>query len=301
MTDKPSAMPIIGLRQPWAWVQPKSVAEIKQRLLEARDFKVPERERENMCSVAHGEIVRLERDLRAAQEALVFWKKQATEEREQAVEQLSTLKAKIEAAWKELPTSIGDLKWPCNWRPEGALAEQLYDFATQLIGRFQDLRAAATARIAELTATLKASHEGAECLSRIATHQRERAEQAEAARGTLISYTENGETKWTPLGEQIRRLEAGRNEWRKALMGLTAGGSEFTSPQPCVDYVRAVRTSQNETIVKFKAERDAAREIRLSDYVNAADISAADAPHKVVEKLQSAIDQAIRAIKDGKK
>lgn len=46
--------------------------------------------------------------------------------------------------------------------------------------------------------------------------------------------------------------------WQIALMSLTAGGSEFTSPDACVAYVRQVRNSQHETIVMFKKERDAA-------------------------------------------
>ena len=67
-----------------------------------------------------------------------------------------------------------------------------------------------------------------------------------AERGTIISYTENGETKWTPLGEQIRRLEA---------------------------------------------ERDAAREKAIEECANEAYTSGAD---KIVV-------EAIRALKDGKK
>lgn len=50
---------IVGLRKPWAWYQPKGTDEILNRLIEAREYSVDERERENMCSVAHGEIVRL--------------------------------------------------------------------------------------------------------------------------------------------------------------------------------------------------------------------------------------------------
>lgn len=57
-----STCPIVGLRQPWQWYQPKDRAELKRRLLEARDFAVNERERENLCSCAHGEIERLEAD-----------------------------------------------------------------------------------------------------------------------------------------------------------------------------------------------------------------------------------------------
>ena len=41
------------------WVQPSDRAALLQRLADARDFEVPARERENLCSVAHGEISRL--------------------------------------------------------------------------------------------------------------------------------------------------------------------------------------------------------------------------------------------------
>ena len=43
---------IIGLRQPWQWVQPVDDAALVARLIEARDYAVHERERENLCSVA---------------------------------------------------------------------------------------------------------------------------------------------------------------------------------------------------------------------------------------------------------
>ena len=43
----------IGLRKPWQWVQPKNRAELIQRLLEAREYAVPDRERENLCSMAY--------------------------------------------------------------------------------------------------------------------------------------------------------------------------------------------------------------------------------------------------------
>lgn len=44
---------------PWTWVQPRDRKDLLLRLADARDFAVPERERENLCSVAHGEIVHL--------------------------------------------------------------------------------------------------------------------------------------------------------------------------------------------------------------------------------------------------
>ena len=46
-------------RAAWTWVQPKNRDELLSRLADARDRAVPERERENLCSVAHGEITRL--------------------------------------------------------------------------------------------------------------------------------------------------------------------------------------------------------------------------------------------------
>ena len=42
-----------GLRKPWAWVQPRNRAELIQRLLDAREYAVPQRERENLCSMAY--------------------------------------------------------------------------------------------------------------------------------------------------------------------------------------------------------------------------------------------------------
>ena len=55
-------------------------------------------------------------------------------------------------------------------------------------------------------------------------------------------------------------------KWRIALMSLTAGGSEFTDPLACVDYVRGERSSQMDAIRKFKSERDrlAAVNVELS-------------------------------------
>ncbi|MCR4300849.1 MAG: hypothetical protein NUV51_04500 [Sulfuricaulis sp.] len=53
----------------WTWVQPKNQDELLARLVEARDLKVPERERENLCACALTEIRRLQQetlDLHAA-------------------------------------------------------------------------------------------------------------------------------------------------------------------------------------------------------------------------------------------
>ena len=59
MTDK---IPI-GLRKPWRWVQPQTTTELINRLIEARDFNVHERERENLCSVAAAKITEMDDEL----------------------------------------------------------------------------------------------------------------------------------------------------------------------------------------------------------------------------------------------
>ena len=65
--------PDLGLITPWKWVQPTN-SELVSRLIEARELNVHERERENLCSVAAGRIVALERtnaELVAALQALL--------------------------------------------------------------------------------------------------------------------------------------------------------------------------------------------------------------------------------------
>ena len=41
-----------GLRKPWAWIQPIGIDNLIARLQDARDLAVPDRERENLCSMA---------------------------------------------------------------------------------------------------------------------------------------------------------------------------------------------------------------------------------------------------------
>ena len=52
MNDEELGKLIPGLAKPWAWIQPKNDAELVRRLCQARDYRVHERERENLCSVA---------------------------------------------------------------------------------------------------------------------------------------------------------------------------------------------------------------------------------------------------------
>lgn len=49
----------------WTWVQPIGIDAILRRLALARDLAVPERERENLCSVAHRTISNLTEALQA--------------------------------------------------------------------------------------------------------------------------------------------------------------------------------------------------------------------------------------------
>ena len=43
----------------YKWTQPKDLDALLERLADARDLNVPERERENLCSVAYETIVKL--------------------------------------------------------------------------------------------------------------------------------------------------------------------------------------------------------------------------------------------------
>ena len=61
---------IIGLRQPWQWVQPPDDTALMARLIEARDYAVPARERENLCSAAAARIVALRAENEQLAEAL---------------------------------------------------------------------------------------------------------------------------------------------------------------------------------------------------------------------------------------
>ena len=56
-----------GIREPWVWHQPKDRAELLKRLAEARDMKVHERERENLCSCAFAWITEASRVMALAQ------------------------------------------------------------------------------------------------------------------------------------------------------------------------------------------------------------------------------------------
>ena len=50
---------IPGLAVPWTWIQPRSDAELIERLKQGAEYAVHERERENLCSVAARRIAEL--------------------------------------------------------------------------------------------------------------------------------------------------------------------------------------------------------------------------------------------------
>ena len=44
-------------------------------------------------------------------------------------------------------------------------------------------------------------------------------------------------------------------EWQKALVSLTAGGSEFTDdPKYCVEFIKGIMKSQHDRIIKLTIE-----------------------------------------------
>lgn len=69
------------------------------------------------------------------------------------------------------------------------------------------------------------------------------------------------EAKVRELEERLDRVEQERDQWKKALHSLTPGGSEFANdPSACVEWIRKARSSQHNTILAFKGERDQLRD-----------------------------------------
>lgn len=78
-----------------------------------------------------------------------------------------------------------------------------------------------------------------------------------AAEGALIEERQNRIAAVASLNSAQQRAE----EFNRALCSLTPGGSEYAGDaQACVAYVRKVRDDQNETIIKFKREKDTAEQ-----------------------------------------
>lgn len=60
----------LGLAKPWQWVQPANDADLIARLIEAREYAVHERERENLCSVAAAQLALAEERIGRLEAAL---------------------------------------------------------------------------------------------------------------------------------------------------------------------------------------------------------------------------------------
>jgi hypothetical protein len=55
---------IPGLTHPWVWIEPRTDAELIERLLQAAKYNVLERERENLCSVAAHRLLQITKGFR---------------------------------------------------------------------------------------------------------------------------------------------------------------------------------------------------------------------------------------------
>jgi hypothetical protein len=67
---------------------------------------------------------------------------------------------------------------------------------------------------------------------------------------------EKAEADYAQLRAAVGRLEGERDEWRRALQSLTPGGSEFTEPHECANYVRTRDAERWELLKRMKRERD---------------------------------------------
>ena len=56
---------------------------------------------------------------------------------------------------------------------------------------------------------------------------------------------------------RLKAIEQERDAWRAALQSLTPGGSEFTTPAECKQYVKTRDADRWELLKKIKVERDA--------------------------------------------
>jgi len=64
------------------------------------------------------------------------------------------------------------------------------------------------------------------------------------------------------LEAKLAEAERERDQWKKALHGLTPGGSEYADdPVACVEWVRKSREDQHYAILSFKTQRDRLREV----------------------------------------
>lgn len=67
---------------------------------------------------------------------------------------------------------------------------------------------------------------------------------------TMAAIVDKLRERGFPAGKPVDQLP-GESEWEKALISLTAGGSEFVGdPKRCVEYVKDIQAMQHNQIVK---------------------------------------------------
>jgi hypothetical protein len=96
----------------------------------------------------------------------------------------------------------------------------------------------------------------------------------------------------------IEKHTADRDAWRHALQSLTPGGSEFTKPHECSNFVRDRNKWQWETIKRQKQERDELNKIAIENKLIVEQFqkllgvyTTTDALTKVVELMQPELTQ----------
>lgn len=73
----------LGLRKPWQWEQPRDDDELLARLRDGFMLAVHERERENLCSVAHGRIKAMREEIALQKQHIKICKTTHDEQREE--------------------------------------------------------------------------------------------------------------------------------------------------------------------------------------------------------------------------
>jgi hypothetical protein len=76
------------------------------------------------------------------------------------------------------------------------------------------------------------------------------------AKSQGLAVAGDAATDYAQLRAAVGRLEGERDEWRRALQSLTPGGSEFTEPHECANYVRTRDAERWELLKRMKRERD---------------------------------------------
>ena len=125
-------------------------------------------------------------------------------------------------------------------------------------------------------------------------------EEVERLDKLVFGYYGQASEGWTKFREAERTLKAAQSalaEKERELESLREKLEELPEEPEHFTEWRKAPLANSETLRYIDALRAYALSlrgrIRLSDFINAADISASDLPHQVVKKLQAAIDAAL--------